>query len=195
MSGACFVTRLILPPTAPPLVTPVPPVVMPLSTALGPFKTSTRSMKFAADGIVRRDPIQAVQAEIAAVIVEAADEEAVRATACRLNDADRGIVRKNVADGPRLLILNQLRRVTGLIERRIHHAAIAENSQAAARCHLSTSIGSRRRTESSSRRRHIRHRLDPARRRRSDTALHARRGRLRSRCRGSCSLLPWRRPR
>ena len=60
------------------------------------------------DGVVRRDPIQAVQPKIAAVIVETADEQTVGATACRLNDADRGIVRQNVADRPRLLILRSV---------------------------------------------------------------------------------------
>ena len=92
----------------------------------GTFEDFNPLDEICAGGIVRRDPGKAVQGKIAAVVVEAANKQTVGAATRRLNDADRGIVRENVTDGPGLLICNQLRRVISLVERRIHHAAIAE---------------------------------------------------------------------
>ena len=132
-----------------------------------------------ANGIVRCDSVKAIQPEIAAVIVETANKQGVGAAACRLHDPDGRVVRQDVANGARLLICDQLRRVVGLVERRIHYAAIAEQSEATARRHLSAGIRSRRRTERSGRRRYIWNRLHSARRRRSDTPLRARGGCLR----------------
>lgn len=125
-------------------------------------------------GIIWSDSVQTIQPIVAAVIVEAANEETIRTTARRLNDPDGGIVGENVTDRTCLLVLYQLRRIACLIERRVHHTAIAEKTETAAGRDLATCIGRRDGADRAGRRYDIGNGRGLARSRRGDGSLSPR---------------------
>ena len=83
---------------------------------------------------------QAGEQDVGVADVEAADAERLQARRQRSHDPHRWIVLDDLADGLGLLILDQLGRVARLVERRVHHAAIAEDAELSARRHLAARV-------------------------------------------------------
>ena len=97
------------------------------------------------DGVDRRNAEQiAVGHARAGGAVEAADAEIVLAAAAdRRPGAHRRIVDQHVANGDRLLVLRLFRREVGLVEGRVHHAAIAQQTKLTAGRHLAAGVSRR----------------------------------------------------
>ncbi len=97
--------------------------------------------QFGGHGYPRQNSVQPTEGIVAAAHPESSDRQVVATSGAAGPDAaDRRIVDQHVLDALRLLVLGLLRRVVRLVERRVHHVTIAQDTELATRRHLATGV-------------------------------------------------------